>query len=779
MVKSLRIIGFLLTLLAFNSLAQEIKNNSSLELREIMKGDDFIGHQPSNIRWNQDGSKILFNWNPENNPGDLEYYYNLQSKQTVKVDSEFYQRESAFHTTSYFSEFGDLIRFNPKTKTKLKVVSMHNDIRNVQEFQELVYFQINSAFYSYNKSTGAIVQLVDFVKGEEKKETKTQLNAMEQEELILFQFHQDNQEREDWINQASFTTKEPKTIYYPKGTISNIQGTNDGNFIIFRTNEYPDLPKTHVEHHISSDGHSYIQHARSKVSDQDPNHQLGVYNIKNDSVYYIDFSSLKDIRRKPAYLKDYNIDGDYEVDRNIIMHEIQFAKDGSNNAVDIRSYDNKDRWIVSINFETGEISTLEHQHDEAWIGGPGISNWNMVPGTLGWLNDNETLFFQSEEAGYSHLFTYHIKTKKKKQLTSGAWEVHHVQLSNDGSKFFIHANKTHPGNRGFYHFNIRNNQLIPILENDGNYEVTVSPDEKTLAIRYSYKNKPWELYFASNKTNTSLTQITKSTSDAFDNYEWYAPPVKSFKAKDGTLINARVYAPEESRKNGAAIIFVHGAGYLQNAHNFWSGYHREYMFHNFLRDNGFTVLDIDYRASKGYGRDHRTGIYRHMGGLDLSDHIDGKQFLIDSLGIDPNRVGIYGGSYGGFITLMALLTEPGEFKAGAAIRSVTDWAHYNHEYTSNILNYPGTDPRSYKKSSPIYFAENLEDRLLILHGMVDDNVQFQDVVRLSQRFIELEKTNWELAVFPVEAHGFTRSSSWNDEYRRIYELFYETLILNK
>jgi dipeptidyl aminopeptidase/acylaminoacyl peptidase len=200
------------------------------------------------------------------------------------------------------------------------------------------------------------------------------------------------------------------------------------------------------------------------------------------------------------------------------------------------------------------------------------------------------------------------------------------------------------------------------------------------------------------------------------------------------------------------------------------------MFHNLLADNGFTILDIDYRASEGYGRDYRTAIYRHMGGQDLQDQINGKKYLVDNLNIDPDRVGIYGGSYGGFITLMALLTTPDEFECGAALRSVTDWAHYNHEYTSNILNYPGTDPEAYKKSSPIYFANGLKNRLLMLHGMVDDNVQFQDVVRLSQRFIELGKENWELAVFPVEAHGFKENYSWYDEYRRIYELFYNELI---
>jgi dipeptidyl aminopeptidase/acylaminoacyl peptidase len=164
-----------------------------------------------------------------------------------------------------------------------------------------------------------------------------------------------------------------------------------------------------------------------------------------------------------------------------------------------------------------------------------------------------------------------------------------------------------------------------------------------------------------------------------------------------------------------------------------------------------------------------------MGGRDLEDFIDAKALLVSQYGVDDQRVGIYGGSYGGFITLMGLLTKPNEFACGAALRSVTDWAHYNHEYTSNILNYPETDTEAYRKSSPIYFAENLQDPLLMLHGMVDDNVQFQDVVRLSQRFIELGKRDWNLAAFPVESHGFKESYSWYDEYRRILELFEQHL----
>jgi dipeptidyl aminopeptidase/acylaminoacyl peptidase len=195
------------------------------------------------------------------------------------------------------------------------------------------------------------------------------------------------------------------------------------------------------------------------------------------------------------------------------------------------------------------------------------------------------------------------------------------------------------------------------------------------------------------------------------------------------------------------------------------------MFHHLLMERGFTVLDLDYRGSAGYGRDWRTGIYRHMGGKDLTDHVDAARYLVAEHGIDPKRLGLYGGSYGGFITLMAMFTTPDVFAAGAALRPVTDWAHYNHPYTSNILNLPQSDAEAYKRSSPIYFAGGLKGALLICHGMVDTNVHFQDTVRLVQRLIELRKENWEVAPYPVEDHAFERETSWADQYKRILKLF--------
>jgi len=273
--------------------------------------------------------------------------------------------------------------------------------------------------------------------------------------------------------------------------------------------------------------------------------------------------------------------------------------------------------------------------------------------------------------------------------------------------------------------------------------------------------------------NAPATRVTTSPSAAFLAQSWLDVPIVTIPARDGTPVPARFYKP--ATPNGAAVIFVHGAGYLQNVHRGWSSYEHEYLFHHLLMSRGYTVLDVDYRGSAGYGRNWRTAIYRHMGGQDLDDQIDAAKWLVEQQGIGAKRIGVYGGSYGGFITLMAMFTRPGTFAAGAALRPVTDWAAYNNGYTSDILNTPQGDPEAYRQSSPIYFADGLKGALLICHGVVDTNVHFQDTVRLAQRLIELRKENWSVAFFPMENHGFVEAASWADEYKRILKLFEENL----
>ncbi len=440
------------------------------------------------------------------------------------------------------------------------------------------------------------------------------------------------------------------------------------------------------------------------------------------------------------------------------------------------SADWHDRWYFFVDPITGAATIAESLHDDAWVGGPGDGAW-------GWTPDGDHLYFSSEEGGWSRIILR--GTDGTRQVLSAKGSEAYDPLTRpapENSSFpcslYFTSSASDLGQRHFYRRSLAGTENINLTRSlPGWNEATLSPDGKSLAVVHSYTNRPPELYVMDAASGAVPRRITVSPSPEFRAYPWRDVPVVKIVARDGTPVSARLFTPtKRTRATGAAVVFVHGAGYLQNADKGWTEYPREYLFHHFLAERGYTVLDVDYRGSSGYGRDFRTGIYKHMGGKDLSDVTDSVRWLVRNHRIDPKRVGIYGGSYGGFLTLMALFTDPKTYRAGAALRPVTDWTKYNHEYTGRILGLPQDDEAAYRRSSPIFFAEGLTGSLLMCHGMGDDNVFFQDTVRLTERLIELGKTDhFETAIYPVEAHSFTEPASWTDEYKRIFALFERTI----
>ena len=751
--------------------------NAQLSLSDIMQGNDFIGNQPYNVFWGPNNEQLYFKWKKDTLAYENQYNYDIKTKSinaldlVSQIDLPLNGYKMSDNGAKYFqNKKGIYWVQNDKNKLIFKASGNYR-LKHVFN-DDKILIQNGKSYLIFNHKEGTFKELIKFVApSNEKKE----LDYLSRQELFLFEFLREakGEEAAYHANREKQTAIYQKTYALDNQSLGLFETNFKHDFTLFRLDEYAKNTYTEMPNYITADGTVKLIKARPNVGAKHPQHTFAFMDLISGESGEISIDDLPGVKLDPAYLKIYqpNTDLIRSTPKAVIYTQIKFNKNGDKALVEIKSYDNKDRWICVFHTKTRSLECVNHQHDEAWIGGPGVSGWNMVPGNLGWFPNENKIFFQSEITGYSHLYTHSLENRKTEQLTSGAFEIHEAKLSRDGTLFYITANKTHPGNRNFYHFEIASKVWVPILAEKGNYEVSISPDEKQITYRYSYQNKPWELYLTENKARKTPLRITHSQTQAFKNYKWRTPEIIQFKNRENKTVYARIYRPEPSKKNGAAIQFVHGAGYLQNAHYWWSGYYREYMFHNLLCDKGYTIIDIDYSASAGYGRDFRTSIYRHMGKSDLNDQIDGRSYLINKEGIDSNKIGIYGGSYGGFITIMALLKYPNYFQCGAAIRSVTDWAHYNDAYTSNILNTPETDSLAFQQSSPIYFAENLKDELLILHGMQDDNVQFQDVVRLNQRFIELGKKTFTMALYPIEPHGFVKSSSWVDEYHRILNLF--------
>ncbi len=771
---------------------QAFAQQSDLSVEKIMQDPGWMGTFPSEIRWSDDSKILYFNYNLQGDPTDS--LYKIPLRELSKIEKVPYREQNNLSSPAgdfnyvrsqkVFAKDGDLMLYNLRSNSSRLLLDLEGDLEDPKFLNDdnLISFTLNDNIFLYNLKMGSLDKLTDIKTGQ-KQEVNEKLSKRDQwlkeDNLGLLQVVKERADRKKASEEAlEKTKKEPFSFYPGERAVSNLQLSPDGKYVSFHLITRAKNKGTEVSNYVDASGYTTHSPARTKVGDDPSKVELAIYNLEKDTVYIANTQNLPGITDLPDFVKEYP-DKTWEKEiREVIPSGPYFSDNGAKAIVIVRSRDNKDRWITLLDIGTGELKSLDRQRDEAWINGPGIG-YSSDGASIGWLPDNTHIYFQSEQTGYSHLYLLDVNSGDKKALTRGEFEVFDPKLSNDKKHWYMTTSEVHPGERHFYRMPVMGGKMEKLTQMTGNNQVYLSPDEKHMAILYSYSNKPWELYLKKTSARDKVQQLTSGQSQKFKAYNWRDPQMIKFKAEDGTLVPARLFKPRENAKNGAAVIFVHGAGYLQNAHKWWSSYFREYMFHNLLTDLGYTVLDIDYRGSAGYGRDWRTAIYRHMGGKDLSDQVDGAEYLVAAHEIDSEKIGIYGGSYGGFITLMAMFNQGETFSAGAAIRSVTDWAHYNHGYTSNILNEPINDPIAYRRSSPIYFAEGLKGNLLILHGMMDMNVHFQDVVRLSQVLIELGKEDWELAVYPLEDHGFVEPSSWTDEYKRILKLFNQTLIGQK
>ena len=737
----------------------------------IMRGPEVYGREPTDPRFTPDGRWIYFRWLPPGTswretlrpyrvratPGAAPEALTEAAWDSIApaLDRSTLSPDGRWSVTSYRGDLY-LVEQGSSAVRRLTDTAAEETAPSFSADGRRVYFVRDENAFALDVEGGLLRQLTDIRHGTPPKTDSStgQRAALERQQRALLESVRDKL-LADSIAKAERSAREagrPKPLWLKeKEKVSMIAVSPNGRALLLVTEtSSSDAKQVNVPNYVTSSGYTEEIPNRTKVGDAEPVRRVGWMRIPNGDVRWL----------RP-------IPGDTMPPDDVSLRG--WNQDGSTALVFAVSHDFKTRIIATVSSDSGTVRAADVLHDSAWVGGP-------CGDCTGWLPGNR-IWFVSEATGYAHLYSADARGGARRQLTSGRWEVLDVALSRDSSEFELHTSESSPYERQLWRMPVAGGARTRITTRVGSHVATLSPDEQWLADVYSSANRPPELFLVRNAPAAEMSQLTVSPTTDWLAFPWITPQIIGIPASDGATLPARIYRPADlgAQPNGAAVIFVHGAGYLHNVVNYWSPYPREYMFNQYLASRGYVVIDVDYRASAGYGRDWRTAIYRHMGGRDLQDEIDASRWLRTQYRIDPERVGIYGGSYGGFMTLMALFTAPKEFGAGAALRSVTDWAHYNNGYTGRILNLPQADTLAFRQSSPIWFAEGLEDPLLIAHGMVDTNVNFQDDVRLVERLIELRKTGWELAVYPVEDHAFVRPTSWADEYRRIYALFERSL----
>ena len=484
---------------------------------------------------------------------------------------------------------------------------------------------------------------------------------------------------------------------------------------------------------------------------------------------------------------------------------LRWAADNSSLVVDRIDKDLKRRqlyFIHDVGSKAEQIILVTEETDAKWIAPlSGLVEPNP--------NDDAQILFGSERDGYNHLYLATLERAAKepnptgeirqenpsdagfttkveiRQLTSGAWQVEWAKWTEGENEFVFSSTEENTAERQFYEYVVDRNLKTPIFYRQNGMrnspQLAIESGRPVLLYEFSKWNAPVELFTISVcprcRGNSEPRQLTKSTPEAFLKMKWNAPEFVPIPTRDGKVVRSKVYTPAnfDKKRKYPLVVFVHGAGYLQNTINGWNNYYREFMFNEMLTEKGYVVVDIDYRGSAGYGRDWRTDVHDFLGGKDYDDHLDAIDFMVKNYAVDAKRVGVYGGSYGGFMAGMLIARAPDKVAAAAALRPVFDWKNYYYSspvYTTERLGFPDKNPEAYKRSSPIAYAENLRKPLLILHGLVDDNVPAQDSMQMIEKLMRLEKTQYfEAMLYPSENHGFTRPSSWTDEYERIFAFF--------
>ncbi|MCG9771529.1 prolyl oligopeptidase family serine peptidase [Pseudoalteromonas piscicida] len=775
-----------------------------ITLKQAMAHPDWLGRQSEGAYWGAD-SKTVF-YKRKQAGSELRDLFKVSSAQTSEAvslsDLHAVGAANAIYnkgrTLQSYEFKGNIFVKNLKSGALTQVTHSSNYEYAPQFLSDnRLAYRSGNALFAFDIATGLTKELVKLHLADKPEGVKEPNGYIAEQQHKLIQFvaltHKNSKDREarNQEIEANNASIQDNQFYLGKGkTLISVSLAPTGDKLIaVITDDKPSRSDSDImPNYVSQNGDIDPVKARRRVADTKPMSSDVIFidlakseqvTLSYDTLPGFDEDVLAEVKRENAKAKGESYKSEKAPrDINLIdtwgwsQSAIQWNSDGSQVAVMLGAWDNKDRWLATVDFDKQQFVSQHRLHDNAWI--------NYTYNDFGWLSNQDALYYLSEQTGYSQLYVKPLNGKAK-AMTSGKFVVSEPTLTQDSQFVYYKANKDHPGLYEIYRVNLASGEDEQLTDLDGLTDYQLSPDEQKLLLTHSKIMMPPELYVADAAPKAAVSRLTNTVSDAFLNKKLIAPKIVAVPSShQGEPVYAKVYYPAdyqegETGKNRKAVIFNHGAGYLQNSHMGWSNYFREFMFHSLLASEGYVVMDMDYRGSKGYGRDWRTAIYRHMGKPEIEDLADGVEWMVNNANVDRGAVGTYGGSYGGFMTFMALFTQPDLFQAGAALRPVTDWAYYNDPYTSNILNRPDVDPIAYKRSSPIYHAEGLKNKLLINAPMVDDNVFFQDVVRLVQRLIELEKEDFETAIYPVEPHGFRQPSSWLDEYRRIYKLFKENL----
>lgn len=401
--------------------------------------------------------------------------------------------------------------------------------------------------------------------------------------------------------------------------------------------------------------------------------------------------------------------------------------------------------LLFADVKTGKSTTMLTDTDPCWLD---------ISDDLYFLKKKEEFVWTSERDGYKHIYIYDKSGKLVRQLTSGKWEIDAVTgVDEENDLVYFTSNKAGVQYLNFYSVSLSGGEVNKISKLDGHHTITLSPDKKYFIDRYSTASSltATTIY---NTTGEIVRELIPSDMTMFGDYELSPAEFISFNTSDGIKLNASIIKPfdfDESKKYPVLIYNYSGPG-SQSVTDRWSG--PTGLWHQMLAQHGYIIVVVDVRGTGGRGKEFKNLMYKKLGHWEVNDHVEAVNYLSTLTYVDPERIGIWGWSYGGYVSALALMKAADVFKAAISVAPVIHWKFYDSIYTERFMSLPHLNPEGYENSAVLNYTDKLKGKLLLVHGTSDDNVHFQNAVKLVEKLIA-ENKQFETMYYPEKDHGIS------------------------
>jgi dipeptidyl-peptidase 4 len=406
--------------------------------------------------------------------------------------------------------------------------------------------------------------------------------------------------------------------------------------------------------------------------------------------------------------------------------------------------------IIHANATTGKSAVVLTEKSDTYIDVEFLDD-------LTYLEDGKHFIHSSESGGYKQLYLYTLEGKLSKKLTPGDFEVSEFLGFDEKSKtlYFI-STEVSPLQKHFYGLTLDGKKKVRLSAAEGTHQINLSGDYQYYVDHHSNAGTPpvATLYRTKGNQPVKVLETNKKLVEAAEMYGLARKEFFSFKTSEGSLLNGYMLKPQNfdpSRQYPVMLYQYSGPG-SQNVSDSWSGSH--FYFHQMLAQKGYIVAVIDTRGTGSRGEKFKNVTYKQLGKFELEDIVETAKYLQGLQYVDDSRLGIWGWSYGGYMSSLAMTKSPGIFKMGIAVAPVTNWRFYDTVYTERYLQTPQLNPEGYDANSPLTYAGDLQGKFLLIHGTGDDNVHFQNSVVFQQALIDARK-QFRSFYYPDKAHGIS------------------------